>query len=33
MFAQSPGDVIPRTRKEINVKKTIFAISLPIERW
>jgi acyl-CoA hydrolase len=26
MFAKSPGDVIPRTRKEINMKKTMFTI-------
>jgi hypothetical protein len=25
MFAKLPGDVIPRTGKEIGVKKTIFA--------
>jgi hypothetical protein len=26
MFARSPGDVIPRKRKEIGVKETIFPI-------
>jgi hypothetical protein len=26
MLAKSPGDAIPRTRKEIDVKKTIFSI-------
>jgi hypothetical protein len=30
MFAKWPDDVIPRTGKEIGVKKTMFAISLPI---
>jgi hypothetical protein len=26
MFAKSPGDVTPRTRQEIGVKKTMFTI-------
>jgi hypothetical protein len=26
MFVKSPGDVIPRTGKEISVKQTLFAI-------
>jgi hypothetical protein len=26
MFAKSPGSVVPRTRKEIGMKKTIFTI-------
>jgi hypothetical protein len=26
MFANSPGDVIPRTREEIGVEKTMFTI-------
>jgi hypothetical protein len=29
MFAKSPGDVIPRTRKETGVKKKMFTILFP----
>jgi hypothetical protein len=30
MFAKSPGDIIPRTRKEIGMKKAMSTVSLPM---
>jgi hypothetical protein len=33
MFAESPGEVVPRTRKGLGVKKTMVIISLPISSY